>query len=841
MAGRIKGITIEIDGNTVGLEKALQTVNGQARSLQGQLSDVNRLLKFNPGNAQLLAQKQRLLAQQVENTKNKLNQLKDAQAQVDQQFAKGKLSEKQYQAFQREIIETESKLGHFKSQLSIVETQLNKTGLAASRLGRDFKKSFDEAKAAQGNTFDGLKTAGAAVTGFGAAMAAGLGLGVKAAADQQRQMAALETAFQGNTKAAQEYYKWAQQYGKTTPFETADVIDATIKLKSYGLEAKNTLGPIGDMAASMGKPLDQAIEAVADAQTGELERLKEFGITKQMLIDQAAKMGKDEVVNAKGQIVDQQAMNDALLALMEQRFKGSMDRQSKTLLGQLSALRDSITMILQSLGNALLPILTPIVTFIQKLADQFNQLPASMQTTIAVVMAIVAALALLTGPLLLLIGFLPQIAAGFTMLMGPVGAVIGIVALVVAAIVGLVDVIHNLWTTNEQFRNNVLTVWQGIQAIFQAVMPAITAIIKVAWLLIKSIIVSTLDAIKNVIQGAFGVIANIFKLFGSIFTGNWKGAWDAIKGLLQSAVQLIWGIVNLYFLGKLLAPLKAFGPAAKGILQAIWNFIKGIFTGGVKAISGFVEGGFNFIRSVISGVMRAVWSIIKSIWNSIRGTTSGVVNGIKNVVSRAWNGIKNSVSNAMSGVWNAIKNGWNRALNFLKGINLWNIGKNIIHGLVNGIGSMMGALQAKIKAIASSIKSKFESVLDINSPSRVMRDEVGKMIGAGLELGMIDSLRGIGQAAQKMSQAAIPAVPGINAPDTSGFSAQKNMVSAKKSVNNDTVSAQDLTDLVKAINGLVGRPIVLNINGKAFAQATAGDTDAEGGNRIRRLSRGLAT
>lgn len=850
MAGRIKGITVEIEGNTIGLEKAMKDVNGQARSLQSQLNDVNRLLKFNPGNTTLLAQQQKLLASQVDNTKNKLNQLRQAQSQVQRQFAAGKISEKQYQSFQREIVATEGKLSHFESKLAEVNTALKRNGSVASKLASDYKKAFDDAKNSVDNSIEGIKSAGRGITVAGAGIAAGLGLGIKAAADQERQMAALETAFQGNTKAAKDYYKWAQQYGKTTPFETADVVDATIKLKSYGLEAKNTLGPIGDMAASMGKPLDQAVEAVADAQTGELERLKEFGITKQMLIDQAAKMGKGEIVNAKGQITDQKAMNEALLALMEQRFKGSMERQSKTLYGQLSALKDSITQILQALGNALLPVITPAVAAIQKLVDKFNALPKSAQTFIAIGAALAAAFMLIVGPIVMLIGFLPQIAAGFAMLSGPVGMVIGIVALVVAAIIGLVAIIKNLWATNEAFRNNVMTVWQGIQAIFQAVMPAITSIVKIAWMLIKNIIMSTLTAIKNVISGAMGVIANIIKLFGAIFTGNWKGAWDAIKGLLKSAVQLIWGIINLYFVGKLLGPLKAFGPAAKGILQAIWGFIKGIFTGSLNAIKGLVSGGFGAIKSIIGTLMKgtgtiikatwngikaflsAIWkglktvassiwngikavigsaakgagSVIRSIWNGIKSFLSGLWRGLRGVASSTWNGIKSAVIGVVRGMGNGIRSAWNgiksatsaafRAvrgfiLGPLRGISLWNIGQNIIRGLINGIGSMMGALQAKIKAIASSIKSKIKGALGIHSPSRVMRDEVGKMIGAGLEVGMIDSLRGIGQAAQKMSQAAIPAVPGINAPDTTSMGAGTNNgmpATASTSTNdNDTV------------------------------------------------------
>src|SRR5690554_4422177 len=109
---RIKGITIEIDGETKGLNKALEDVNKRSRDIQRELKQVDRLLKFNPGNTELIAQKQKLLGDQVEATREKLNRLKQAQEQVNEAFQRGEISEEQYRAFQRELIETESKLKH---------------------------------------------------------------------------------------------------------------------------------------------------------------------------------------------------------------------------------------------------------------------------------------------------------------------------------------------------------------------------------------------------------------------------------------------------------------------------------------------------------------------------------------------------------------------------------------------------------------------------------------------------------------------------------------------------------------------------------------------------------
>lgn len=115
MADRIKGITIELDGETTGLKKALGDITKQSIDIQKELKDVDRLLKFDPGNTEALAQKQKLLSEQIEVTSKKLDGLKSAQSQVEQQFKNGDIGEQQYRSFQREIEFTEASLGKFKT------------------------------------------------------------------------------------------------------------------------------------------------------------------------------------------------------------------------------------------------------------------------------------------------------------------------------------------------------------------------------------------------------------------------------------------------------------------------------------------------------------------------------------------------------------------------------------------------------------------------------------------------------------------------------------------------------------------------------------------------------
>lgn len=128
MAKNLKGITIDIGGNTEPLEKSLSSVNKTSRSLQVELRQVEKLLKLDPTNTELLVQKQNLLADSISATSEKLEALKAAEAQVQAQFERGEIAEEQYRAFQREIIKTENELNNMKSALQVATRNLDEFG-----------------------------------------------------------------------------------------------------------------------------------------------------------------------------------------------------------------------------------------------------------------------------------------------------------------------------------------------------------------------------------------------------------------------------------------------------------------------------------------------------------------------------------------------------------------------------------------------------------------------------------------------------------------------------------------------------------------------------------------
>lgn len=169
MAGTIKGITISIGGDTKDLKSSLSDVEKKSKSLQSELNQVNKQLKFDPTNAVLLAQKQDILSEKIENSKEALQRLYSVQSEVEEQLKKGTIGADQYRAYQREIETTKNVIKNFENQLSNVEQEIENVDKKAKNADLSkFKKEIDDVKSASSDLKDTLKTTG---TEIGAAFA----------------------------------------------------------------------------------------------------------------------------------------------------------------------------------------------------------------------------------------------------------------------------------------------------------------------------------------------------------------------------------------------------------------------------------------------------------------------------------------------------------------------------------------------------------------------------------------------------------------------------------------------------------------------------------------------
>lgn len=193
MASKIKGITIEIGGDTKPLEKALSDVNKTSRNLQSELREVENLLKLDPGNTELIAQKMKLLQEQTANTTEKLKRLENAQEQVNRQFREGKINDEQYRAFNREIEQTRIQLRQLGESANDSVDEIEELGEASEKSeGKLSKLGSMAGNAAKSIGGMAVKGTAAALVGIGTA-AAGIGVAaVKSADDAQKALNSLQ-------------------------------------------------------------------------------------------------------------------------------------------------------------------------------------------------------------------------------------------------------------------------------------------------------------------------------------------------------------------------------------------------------------------------------------------------------------------------------------------------------------------------------------------------------------------------------------------------------------------------------------------------------------------------
>lgn len=220
MANTIKGLTVEIGGDTTKLGKALEDVNKKSRSLSGELGQINRLLKLDPGNADLLAQKQQVLAEAVENTSQKLAVLKEAEKQVQEQFERGEVSAEQVRALQREIVATEKKLNGYENAARETAEAVDKLGDNSDRAADKVDDLADKEKEAKDASEDleavldgSLKKGFTAVVAAATAAAAAVVGCVESSREYRTALGKLTTAFDTNgfsAEAAQATYEELQ-------------------------------------------------------------------------------------------------------------------------------------------------------------------------------------------------------------------------------------------------------------------------------------------------------------------------------------------------------------------------------------------------------------------------------------------------------------------------------------------------------------------------------------------------------------------------------------------------------------------------------------------------------
>lgn len=487
---KVRGITITIDGDTTKLQQSLKKVDSSLQNTQNQLRDVNKLLKLDPTNTELLKQKQDALGKAITDTYDRLKVLKDALKEMQNAPDSSKTIDQQ-NALKREIIDTEQSLKSLKEQYkdfgSVAKQQLQAVG--------------DKMKDVGGKLTDTGKTLSATLTAPIVALGT-VGVNYNAQMEQYRVML---TTLTGSAEEADRVISQLQEDARKSPFDTQTFIEANQYLISAGVnadEARTMIQNLGNAVSATGGGTDelnrmaqnlQQIKNVGKATQQDIKQFANAGINIYGLLADATGKTVEEV---KEMDVSYEALADAFAKANQEggMYYGAMESQSQTLNGSLSNTKESIQVLLGSIMESAMPIIVEVLQKIQEIIEWLNGLDEETKRTILIVASIVAVL----GPALMIIG---QIITGIGSLITVLGALISPVGLVVAAIASAIAIGVALWKNWDTVKQKASDLWTTIKLIFGG---------------IKDIITEKINGAKDAVHNAIEKIKSFFKFEWSL-------------------------------------------------------------------------------------------------------------------------------------------------------------------------------------------------------------------------------------------------------------------------------------------------------------------------------------
>lgn len=750
MANDIKGITVKIGADTTDLSKAMSSANRSITTTQKQLNEVQKALKLDPSNTELLAQKYRLLTEKADETRKKLQTLKDAQSQVEEQYQNGEIDQGKYDAFRRELITTEN-------QLKELEKDVARSNVTINSFGEKMKETGGKLTAAG----KAVMPVSAAVAGIGTAAAVSavnfedamakvstIADTTEVPLDELRsQILALssQTGISANEIADNVYnaISAGQKTGDAVNFVTnstklakAGFADAgaaldvlTTILNAYGMEASEVtnvsdmliqtqnLGKttVAELSSSMGKviPTANAYHVQLDQLCTGYAKMTANGVATaesttymNSMLNELGKRGttvSDILKEKTGKSFAELMENGASLADVLSILKDSADEQNLSfgdlwssaeagkagliLLGDsaddfnstLVQMREStgatecafeklqtnsskINKAVNAVKNTFIvlggvildtfsPAINAVTEGIQKLCEWVSSLPTGIQTVLVVIGTLIA----VAGPLLVVLGTLmtsigslaplfstavtaiSAFSAGLALPLAPIAAI-------AAAVTALILIVADLYQNNEDFRNNIQIIWNSIKDFFNRVLSEIQTNFSFVW-----------DALKVIVETALNYIVSITQLFADIFSGNWENISSDIinivtvlkDGILSLFTVLKDGILNL--ITNVLYPK----------LVSVWNTIKTAVLQKVTEIKTNAVNKFNeLVTSLVNmgssfynagcNAFDSLWNGMKEIWRSLKDWVTDTIDWLKEKLA-FWRSANREMSDDVDG------------------------------------------------------------------------------------------------------------------------------------------------------------------------------------------------
>lgn len=787
MANNIKGITVEIGGNTGPLTSALKDVNKSANSAQSELKEVNKQLKFDPKNVTLSGQKIDLLKQKSEALEEKQKTLKAAVDQAHEAFEKGDIGADKVRAVEREYEKVNSQLKETKQDLAEAQTHSNSFVERAKGKFSELKYKIKDTFSAE-NIKAGLGAVGVAVGAF-------LKGSIEEASEAQQGNADLAQSLKSTKGAAgmtmESLEDLSESLSKNTTFEDDAVKSGEAMLLTFTQIGKDVFPQAAaatlDYAQKMGVDAKSAAltlgKALNDPANG-LSKLTRSGVT---FTDAQKKQ-----ITAMQKAGDTAGAQKLMIAELNKEFGGQAAAAADTYAGKQKQIANQIKEVKEAIGAALMPALlkiakaiTPIIQKIAEFVTQHPKLTAAILAIIAVVGIFVGGLSLANTAIGVFNGVLGTSAiasaAAGTAAAGAsvgIGAMLAPILLVVAAIavlaIGAVAVVTHwkqvktffigLWDTIKGLfgniggwfksvftaaANGVKSAWSGIKGFFSGLWSGIKTGASTAWNGIKSVVTAIItpfvNGIKNIFNGMKSGLSGILNGVKSIFSGAWTVIKNVVLGIVLVFIDLITGNFK-----KLHSDLSGILNNIKNAFKTIWDGIKSVVTGIVKAITGAVVAMFENMAANLKAIGEGLKTFFGGLWTGIKKTAVSIWNGLITFIE----GLPSQFSSAVKSIGQAIIHGFDDAIAFIKGLpaQMLQWGKDMIQGLVNGIKSATSWVTDAVKGVGNTIRSFLHFSRPDEGPLADYETWMPDMMD-GLRAGMLSNLSKVQDASRQVASA----------------------------------------------------------------------------------------
>ena len=815
MAGRIQGITVEIGGDTTKLQTALKGVNTEIRNTQSQLRDVDKLLKLDPGNTELLAQKHRLLGDAVKETKEKLETLKTAAEQADQALKDGTITQEQYDGLQREIAETEAKLKSLEEQAKSSATALQEIAAKGEKL-----KTVGDNITNVGKKF--LPVTGV-VTGLGTAA-------VKTAADFDSSMSKVAAVSGATGSDFDALRDKAREMGSKTKFSASEAAEAMNYMAMAGWKTEDMLSGIEgvmNLAAASGEDLATTSDIVTDALTAFGLEAKDSGHFADILAAASSNantnvsmMGETfkycaPIAGALGFSAEDTA--EAIGLMANTGIKGSQAGTAlRTIMNNLSGdvkiCGSSIGDVTVATTNAdgsmrdLSDILADCRTAFSGLTESEKAQAAEslvgkiamsgflalmnagegdidkLSSAIANCDGTAAGMAEtmqdnLAGQLQILKSQLEELAISFGDLLMPA----------IRSIVGWIQKFVDWLNSMDEGTRKVIVTVALVAAAIGPVLIIVGKVISAVGTIMT--LVSRLAGVINAAKGVFAafnavcaanpyvlIIAAIVALVAAFiylwnnceeFRQFWIDLWESIKEIAVA----VWEALKAFFKAAweaIKTTATTVWNAIKDFFSGLWEGIKNIFTTVVNAISTFLTNAWNAIKNTVTTVWNAIKTFFSTIWNGIKSVITTVVTAISTFLSTAWNAIKtvittvlNGIKTAVTTVWNGIKTAITTAVNAIKNTvtTAWNNIKSTVVSVGNAIktavtnlwNNVTSAVKTAMTNVFNAVKTGFSNVKNHITGLASQAFNWGKDLIMGIVNGIKSCISAVGDAVKSVA------------------------------------------------------------------------------------------